>query len=87
MTIADEIEELRETHELDRAFIETQKDAIVKLRAEIERHIREKVELAGLVAKKRDEIERLRVALEAVDSENLLTGQLSELVDAALEGK
>ena len=30
------------------------------LRAEVERHMREKVALAGLVAKERDEVERLR---------------------------
>lgn len=32
-------------------------------RAEIERHMREKVELAGLVMKERDDNERLRAAL------------------------
>jgi hypothetical protein len=32
----------------------------------------------------KDEVKRLREALEAVDSETVLTGQLKELVDAAL---
>jgi hypothetical protein len=35
-----------------------------KVRAEVERHIREKVALAALVSRERDDNERLRAALE-----------------------
>ena len=71
---AAEITRLRELSEMKTVEIERLRESCIKIALDkdvmIERHMREKVALAGLVAKERDEVERLRFAALAVDEVN-----------------
>lgn len=68
---ADEVKRLRAGRDAYRSVaVERANDMaeVKRLTAEIERHMREKIELAALVMKERDDNERLQAALKAASA-------------------